>query len=900
MAQQQRHDDDDEMTPSQTSNESVPSLLLSPSSGTGQAETMGTNGPAECSSSTEDNDDDQQCCEWETTISTLGVVGDNDESVNYGENLEEAVGGSWLDAAAALVGEEVEKDAVYARDNTEHDMGSLQIPTQQQQQQFLDPFPSPTPSPLPPMLPFNEEDFTPPDLDDNSRSNQSQSRPNSARQSSQRRRSPRNSRYSPRSNARIPNSHNTQQQQQQSQRQTTSSPSNVRYTTPPFTPFSPHVPQTPLLSTATLQTPVKAPLDVSNKSWTDPFPTPDASVHSRYSRDSSDNNDDHDHWEMMLPPIKPLPSLPTHAELDALAAVRHSLSLQSDQKVGKKTTPGLAQKRNDTSSCPRLQSMGVNEFPIRRTSSVNDLPPLMSRVPSMEDFWRALQTGPDGNELLLNSSDGEDDDAKKKKRQQRTPKRRNTLSAQVVADTHRSFFQGRSDVGTLSKNEALKTPMDEKRPLERRATGSNARNTPSAATLTSVAGADLAKEIRQILDVKKKANDTMTPNRHSWKGLQSPSVRHVEELVFTPVRNLLAQQGRRASLVYRNNSARAAKIVRKTQQRLKEQKELRRKRRMERIKQPPPSWWIVIPADHPYKIAWDVMTMIWALLGGYRTHLRIRDRVFEQSPLILITEMWFALDILLNFVTEHKTSKGEVIRDGKAVWARYLTTWFVIDLLSLMPWEHIYVKPVVEKIKRRNIFQKTFFRSKAVVRVSRVLRGRHIKLFGRVSKQTGTPLRRLVGLVIKYLPKYLLFFRHMKGALFVRLLRFVHWLHNMYKKIWVTATEAGRAVALRRRRRHPIFGLGDINENEEMHGEDDDGTSDDDHDEHSDQDDDTQDDDTQDDDEGSHDEVTDDSTLLDDITDYDQPSPLTTPTFRRHSSDVHPSALRRRSFSQGM
>ena len=96
---------------------------------------MGTNGPVECSSSTEDNDDDQQCCEWETTSSTLGVVGDNDESVNYGENLEEAVGGSWLDAAAALVEEEVEKDAVYARDNTEHDMGSLQIPTQQQQQQ---------------------------------------------------------------------------------------------------------------------------------------------------------------------------------------------------------------------------------------------------------------------------------------------------------------------------------------------------------------------------------------------------------------------------------------------------------------------------------------------------------------------------------------------------------------------------------------------------------------------------------------------------------------------------------------------------------------------------------------------------------------------------------------------
>jgi hypothetical protein len=179
--------------------------------------------------------------------------------------------------------------------------------------------------------------------------------------------------------------------------------------------------------------------------------------------------------------------------------------------------------------------------------------------------------------------------------------------------------------------------------------------------------------------------------------------------------------------------------------------------------------------------------MIWAALGAYRTHVRIRDRVFDQSPLILLTEIWFTVDILLNFITEHKTRKGEVIRDGKAVWARYLTTWFIIDILSLIPWESIYVQPIVEKIKRRNIFQKTFFRSKATIRVSRVLRGRHIKLFGRVSKKSGISLHRLVTLVIKYLPKYLLFLRNMKGALVIRALRLVHWLHNLYKKIWVKA-----------------------------------------------------------------------------------------------------------------
>lgn len=286
-------------------------------------------------------------------------------------------------------------------------------------------------------------------------------------------------------------------------------------------------------------------------------------------------------------------------------------------------------------------------------------------------------------------------------------------------------------------------------------------------------GANLAKEVKMLIGQRegRSPKEPLTPNRLSfrpWKALKSSRAvanarNSAGELVFSPVRTV------------HNASQRAAKVFKKTRQKMKEKKEIRRQRRLARIKEPPPSWWIVIPADHPYKIAWDFATMLWALAGAYRTHERIRDRVFDQSPLIILTEVWFTIDILLNFVTEHKTSKGEVIRDGKAVWARYLTTWFLIDILSLIPWERIYVRPLVEKMKKRNFFQKTFFRSKAVVRVSRVLRGRHIKLFGRVSKQTGTPLRRLLSLMIKYLPKYLVFLRNMKGALVVRALRFVHW-----------------------------------------------------------------------------------------------------------------------------
>ena len=112
------------------------------------------------------------------------------------------------------------------------------------------------------------------------------------------------------------------------------------------------------------------------------------------------------------------------------------------------------------------------------------------------------------------------------------------------------------------------------------------------------------------------------------------------------------------------------------------------------------------------------------------------------------------------------------------------------------------------------------------MRVSRVLRGRHIKLFGRVSRQTGTPLRRMVTLIIQYLPKYLVFLRNMKGALMVRSLRLVHWLHNIYKKIWVKAKSG-----IYFRRMSTIRNTGHIGEeSEESHGGDE---SDSDHDDES-------------------------------------------------------------------
>jgi len=529
-----------------------------------------------------------------------------------------------------------------------------------------------------------------------------------------------------------------------------------------------------------LTTPIKSTSIKNQKSWCDPFPTPDVSVHSRCGtplsfRVAGDNDDiDGDKYGSIL-----------NADFATLFRVIPKIPLIEECTIG--TMDDDICRKNDTvnTSCSRLQSMNVPDLPHRKVSSESNFP--LISMPSVEDIWSALNAGPDGHDLDHLETECIDNEIVEEKRR---IERRN--SEKLLRGKTWEYHDSTQDKPIRRRlDKELVVPADKSwEGIRHRPRYLSSPANPN--TISNAAGPepDSAKEVKIQVGRRRGGapQDDMSAKRLAFRALKRKSSRAVAnaagELIMTPVRS-----------VVQRSSQSAAKLVQNTRKKLRERRERRRLRRLARMNDPPRSWWICIPADHPCKVAWDVLTMIWAALGAYRTHVRIRDRVFDQSPLILLTEVWFAVDILLNFITEHKTRQGEVIRDGKAVWARYLTTWFVIDILSLVPWESIYVKPIVEKIKRRNIFQKTFFRSKAVIRVSRVLRGRHIKLFGRVSKRSGISLHRLVALVIKYLPKYLLFLRNMKGAMLVRALRLVHWLHNMHKKIWVKARNARQIMA---------------------------------------------------------------------------------------------------------
>lgn len=62
----------------------------------------------------------------------------------------------------------------------------------------------------------------------------------------------------------------------------------------------------------------------------------------------------------------------------------------------------------------------------------------------------------------------------------------------------------------------------------------------------------------------------------------------------------------------------------------------------------------------------------------------------DDVPLLVvdsIVDVVFFLDIVLNFHTTYVSQTGEVISDPRLIRLNYLKSWFVIDLLSCLPYD---------------------------------------------------------------------------------------------------------------------------------------------------------------------------------------------------------------------
>jgi hypothetical protein len=187
---------------------------------------------------------------------------------------------------------------------------------------------------------------------------------------------------------------------------------------------------------------------------------------------------------------------------------------------------------------------------------------------------------------------------------------------------------------------------------------------------------------------------------------KSRQARQALNLKSRQARQALNQKSRQARTALRNSNVKPLVKLKQIH------KAYRRKRETK-------SRIIVIPANHRLKILWDVATIVLTFVSAYIGHIYIRDRsTYEWDWFVLFSNVWYFVDVLLNFFTEHRTSDGKVMRSGREVWGRYLTTWFAIDALSILPWERMFLRPIIQAQKRRHFVVKWFFRSKAVVKVT--------------------------------------------------------------------------------------------------------------------------------------------------------------------------------------
>lgn len=210
-----------------------------------------------------------------------------------------------------------------------------------------------------------------------------------------------------------------------------------------------------------------------------------------------------------------------------------------------------------------------------------------------------------------------------------------------------------------------------------------------------------------------------SPSNAKGKAFHSVSI---HEPPHSPIPLYIQRKSRqaRAAIKKRRDQARLAFLKHKEAYK---SYRVRRRAAKQQQQQPQPqqkkSRIIVIPSNHKLKILWDMATITLTFVSAYVGHIYIRDRsTYEWDWFVIFTNIWFFIDLLLNFFTEHRTSDGTVMKTGREVWGRYLTTWFAIDALSLLPWERMFLRPIIQKQKRRNIVVKWFFRSKAVIKVT--------------------------------------------------------------------------------------------------------------------------------------------------------------------------------------
>ena len=97
-----------------------------------------------------------------------------------------------------------------------------------------------------------------------------------------------------------------------------------------------------------------------------------------------------------------------------------------------------------------------------------------------------------------------------------------------------------------------------------------------------------------------------------------------------------------------------------------------------------------------------ILTFYTAIMVPYNVSFKTKQNNVTWLVVDSIVDVIFLVDIVLNFHTTFVGPAGEVISDPKLIRMNYVKTWFVIDLLSCLPYDVINAFENVDEVGNKS------------------------------------------------------------------------------------------------------------------------------------------------------------------------------------------------------
>jgi hypothetical protein len=102
---------------------------------------------------------------------------------------------------------------------------------------------------------------------------------------------------------------------------------------------------------------------------------------------------------------------------------------------------------------------------------------------------------------------------------------------------------------------------------------------------------------------------------------------------------------------------------------------------------PKPPKWVILHYSSS-KVIWDWFLLLFILYTASAVPFQFCFE-YESTAMTVVdslVDLFFLTDIVLNFHTSYVGEDGEVITDPKQIRGYYLRTWFVVDLVTSLPY----------------------------------------------------------------------------------------------------------------------------------------------------------------------------------------------------------------------